>query len=93
MDPYGWIQLALYMLVLLALTKPMGLYLVQVMDGSGKTFLDPVLKPLERLFYRFFRVDPKKEQDWKAIPFPCFCSAWSGCCLPMSFFGFSTCCP
>ncbi len=69
MDLYGWIQLALYMLVLLALTKPMGLYLVQVMDSSGKTFLDPVLRPLERGLYRFLGLDPKKEQDWKDYTF------------------------
>ena len=69
MDLYGWIQLTLYMLVLLALTKPMGLYLVQVMDSSGKTFLDPVLRPLERVLYRFFGLDPKKEQDWKGYTF------------------------
>ena len=69
MDLYGWIQLTLYMLVLLALTKPMGLYLVQVMDGSGQTFLDPVLRPLERVLYRFFGLDPKKEQDWQGYTF------------------------
>ena len=69
MDLYGWIQLTLYMLVLLALTKPIGLYLVQVMDAEGKTFLDPVLRPLERVLYRFFGLDPKKEQDWKGYTF------------------------
>jgi K+-transporting ATPase ATPase A chain len=35
------------------------------MDGEGRTFLDPVLKPVELLFYRIFRVDRKQEQDWK----------------------------
>ncbi len=69
MDFYGWIQLTLYLLVLLALTKPMGIYLVQVMDSSGKTFLDPVLRPLERVLYRFFGLDPNKEQDWKGYTF------------------------
>ncbi len=69
MDLYGWIQLTLYMLVLLALTKPVGLYLVQVLDAEGKTFLDPVLRPLERVLYRFLGLDPKKEQDWKGYTF------------------------
>ena len=69
MDLYGWIQLTLYMLVLLALTKPMGLYLVQVMAADGKTFLDPVLRPLERVLYRLLGLDPKKEQDWKGYTF------------------------
>ena len=43
----------------------MGLFLVRVLDADGRTFLDPALKPVERLLYRFLRLDPKKEQDWK----------------------------
>jgi potassium-transporting ATPase potassium-binding subunit len=62
---YGWLQLAAYIALLLLLTKPMGLYLLRVLDSEGRTFLDPVLKPLELLFYRLFRVDPNHEQDWK----------------------------
>jgi potassium-transporting ATPase potassium-binding subunit len=64
MDIYGWIQLALFVGVLLLLTKPVGLYLVRVLDEEGKTFLDPVMKPIERLLYRFSGLDPKKEQGW-----------------------------
>ncbi|MCX5822851.1 MAG: potassium-transporting ATPase subunit KdpA [Deltaproteobacteria bacterium] len=65
MDIYGWLQLAAFIGLLLFLTKPMGLYLLRVLDGEGRTFLDPVLKPVELLFYRIFRVDRKQEQDWK----------------------------
>src|SRR5664280_1001314 len=65
MDMYGWLQLAAFIGLLLLLTKPMGLYLFRVLDGEGRTFLDPVLKPVELLFYRVFRVDRKQEQDWK----------------------------
>ena len=65
MDIYGWLQLAAFIGLLLLLTKPMGLYLLRVLDGEGRTFLDPVLKPVELLFYRLFRVDRKQEQDWK----------------------------
>jgi K+-transporting ATPase ATPase A chain len=65
MDIYGWLQLAAFIGVLLLLTKPMGLYLFRVLDGEGRTFLDPILKPVELLFYRAFRVDRKQEQDWK----------------------------
>src|SRR5947209_3005072 len=61
----GCIQLLLYVAVLLAITKPLGLYLVRVLDASGKTFLDPVLKPVERLLYRLVGVDPLREQTWK----------------------------
>ncbi len=38
--------------LLALITKPMGLYLMQVLDANGRTWLDPVLKPLERLTYR-----------------------------------------
>jgi potassium-transporting ATPase potassium-binding subunit len=65
MDASGWIQLIIYSVVLLALTKPMGLYLVQVLDVNGKTWLDPALKPVERLIYRVAGLDPAIEQDWK----------------------------
>src|SRR3990172_9834790 len=65
MDLYGWIQLALFLGLLLLVTRPMGVYLYRVLNPQGKTFLDPVLKPVERLLYRWMRVDPGSEQDWK----------------------------
>ncbi|HEV7515304.1 MAG TPA: potassium-transporting ATPase subunit KdpA, partial [Thermoanaerobaculia bacterium] len=43
----GWLQLALYVAALLAVTKPLGVYMARVYGGE-KTFLDPVLRPLER---------------------------------------------
>src|ERR1700683_21646 len=64
MNISGWIQLALYLVVLVLITKPLGLYLCQVLDANGRTFLDPVIKPFERLTYRIFGVDPEKEQGW-----------------------------
>ena len=63
MNISGWIQLALYVLVLLVITKPLGLYLVQVLDANGKTFLDPVVRPIERLTYRILGVKPDREQN------------------------------
>jgi K+-transporting ATPase ATPase A chain len=65
MDLYGWMQLALFLGLLLLVTRPMGVYLYRVLDPQGKTFLDPVLKPVERFFYRLMGIDPKVEQDWK----------------------------
>jgi len=62
----GWIQLALYLGILLVMTKPLGLYLLQVLDANGRTWLDPLLRPLERLTYRLGGIDPQKEQSWKA---------------------------
>ncbi len=60
-----WLQLALYVGALALITKPMGLYLLQVLDAHGRTWLDPVLKPAERLTYRMMGVNASKEQDWK----------------------------
>jgi K+-transporting ATPase ATPase A chain len=65
MNASGWIQLILYVVILVAITKPLGLYLCQVLDADGKTFLDPVFKPLEKLTYKLIGVDSKKEHDWK----------------------------
>jgi len=65
----GWIQLLLYVVLLLAITKPLGIYLLQVLDpdcAGGGTFLDPVLGPIERIIYKILGVDPKKEHNWKA---------------------------
>jgi len=64
-NPVCWIQLALYVGILLLITKPLGLYLVRVLDARGKTFLDPVVKPFERLTYKICGIDAKSEQDWK----------------------------
>ncbi|MGB8465473.1 MAG: potassium-transporting ATPase subunit KdpA, partial [Terrimicrobiaceae bacterium] len=65
MNISGWIQLVLFVAVLLAITKPLGLYLCRVLDANGKTFLDPFVKPLEKLTYKLIGVDPDKEHDWK----------------------------
>src|SRR6476660_1843320 len=65
MDASGWLQFALYFAALVLITKPMGLYLLQVLDANGRTWLDPVLRPLERLTYRLMGVDSSKEHNWK----------------------------
>ncbi|MEW6531412.1 MAG: potassium-transporting ATPase subunit KdpA [Thermodesulfobacteriota bacterium] len=64
-DTFGQLQLELFFVVLLLLTKPMGLYLVRVLDSNASTFLDPAIKPAERLLYRILGVIPQSEQDWK----------------------------
>lgn len=61
----SWIQLLLYVAILLAITKPLGIFLLKVLDPRARTFLDPVMKPVERLLYRLFGVDPLEEQNWK----------------------------
>lgn len=66
MNLMGWLQLSVFIIALAALTKPLGLYLVRVLDPDARTFLDPVLKPVERLMYRFLCINPAEEQDWKS---------------------------
>jgi potassium-transporting ATPase potassium-binding subunit len=65
MQPSGWLQFALYFAALVLITKPMGLYLLHVLDANGRTWLDPVLRPLERVTYRLMGVDSSKEHNWK----------------------------
>jgi K+-transporting ATPase ATPase A chain len=65
MQTSGWIQLALFVVALAAITKPMGLYLGRVLDADGKTWLDPALKPLERFTYRLMGVRADQEHNWR----------------------------
>ena len=69
MNASGWLQLVIYLAALLLITKPLGIYLVQVLDTNGKTFLDPVIKPFERLTYKLCGIDSKREHDWKRYTF------------------------
>ena len=59
----GVLYILVYFLVLLALTKPLGLYMAHVFEGE-RTFLHPVLRPLERLTYRLCGVREDAEQRW-----------------------------
>jgi len=65
MHPNDWLQLGLFVAAIALITKPMGLYLVQVLDAKGRTWFDPVLRPLEKFTYRLMGVDADREQDWK----------------------------
>jgi potassium-transporting ATPase potassium-binding subunit len=59
----GWIQIALYCVIIIALTKPLGGYLARVFAGE-RTWLSPVLRPVERVLYRLSGIDPAEEQHW-----------------------------
>ncbi len=59
----GWLQIAVFMALILLLAKPMGSYLTLVFERR-KTYLDPVLGPCERLLYRLTRVRPDEEMRW-----------------------------
>ena len=60
----GWLQLAAFVVVLVAITKPLGLYITQVLDPEGQTFLDRVLKPVEKITYILIGSDRTREQGW-----------------------------
>src|SRR6202165_471452 len=59
----GWIQIALYSAIIIAITKPFGGYLTRVFNGE-RTLLSPVLRPIGRAVYGISGVDEKEEQHW-----------------------------
>jgi K+-transporting ATPase ATPase A chain len=61
----GWLQVAVFVAIVIALTKPLGAYMAKVFTNQ-RVFLTPVLGGAERLTYRLLRVDPSEEHDWKA---------------------------
>jgi potassium-transporting ATPase potassium-binding subunit len=65
-NPNAWFQFALYVGALLLITKPLGLYLVRVLDAEAATWLDRLVKPFERITYRICGIDPRQEQGWIA---------------------------
>jgi K+-transporting ATPase ATPase A chain len=69
MNAHQWLELALYIGALVLVTKPLGLYLNRVLDPNGRTWLDPILRPLEKLTYRVLAVDSAREHDWKLYTF------------------------
>src|SRR5271167_4240805 len=63
MTVIGWIQIVLYCAIVVALVKPLGWYMTRVFNGE-RTFLSPVLRPVEIALYRIGGVDEKREQHW-----------------------------
>src|ERR1700677_528459 len=61
----GWVTIFAFVLVLTALALPLGRYMAAVYTGEH-TFLDPIMRYPERAFYKLFRVDPTRGQDWKS---------------------------
>lgn len=64
MNIYSWIQIIFYMVVLLALAKPLGSFMARVYQGE-RTILAPMLSPVERFLYRVSGVNPEEEMNWK----------------------------
>jgi potassium-transporting ATPase potassium-binding subunit len=68
MNASGWIQLIAFIVGLVLITKPMGIYLIRVLDPEqegGMGILEKILGPIEKLIYLIGGVDRKKEQNWK----------------------------
>jgi len=80
MTANGWIQIILYSLIVIAITRPLGGYMTRVFGGE-RTFLWPVLRPIERAVYAVCRVNEKDEQHW---------TVYAVAMLAFSFAGFAT---
>ena len=63
MTVIGWIQILLYCAIIAALVVPLGAYMMRVFNGE-RTFLSPVLRPVEGALYCIGGVDERREQHW-----------------------------
>ena len=63
MTPNGVLQIVIFFLIILALTKPLGVFMARLFEGQ-RTFLHPVLRPLETLTYKLVGVREETEQRW-----------------------------
>ena len=59
----GWLQILVFLGLIFAVTKPLGVFMTRVFSRE-RTFLDPVLRPIERLLYRVTGVDESHEMRW-----------------------------
>src|SRR5258706_4089553 len=63
MTAIGWIQIILFCAIVAALVKPLGGYMTRVFNGE-RTFLSPILRPVEASLYWVGGVDERREQHW-----------------------------
>jgi K+-transporting ATPase ATPase A chain len=63
MTANGWFQIGLFIAVIFLITKPLGVFLVRVFERQ-RTFLDPILRPVEKLLYRIAGIDENSEMRW-----------------------------
>src|SRR5215469_7742833 len=59
----GWLQIFVFLALIFVVTKPLGIFMTRVFSRE-RTFLDPVLRPIERLLYRITGVDESHEMRW-----------------------------
>src|SRR6266581_4731154 len=93
----GWLQILVFLALIFAVTKPLGIFMTRVF-ARERTFLDPVLRPIERLLYRVTGVDESHEMRWSeyattmryftqmaGLAFHNFASAATGIVLAIAF--------
>jgi len=68
MSANGWLQFALFCVILLATVRPVGVYLARVLEGE-RTWLSPLLRPFERLIYKLCGVNADEEMNWREYAF------------------------
>jgi K+-transporting ATPase ATPase A chain len=68
MTSNGWLQIILYLVLIFAVTKPLGIFMARVFNRE-RTFLDPLARPIERLLYRVTGVDEDHEMRWTEYAF------------------------
>ncbi len=68
MNIYSWVQIILYLVVLMGLAKPLGSYMAKVYQGD-RLFLDRVLGPVERFIYRLSGINAEEDMNWKTYAF------------------------
>ena len=72
MTANGWLQIFVFFAAVFLVTKPLGVFMARVYDRK-KTFLDPVLRPIERLIYKLTGVDEQHEMRWTEYAFAMLC--------------------
>ncbi len=77
MTVFDWLQIGVYLLVLLLLAKPLGGYMARVYQGE-RTFMTPVMGPVERFVYRLARLRADDEMDWKTYAIAVLAFAFMG---------------
>ena len=87
----GWLQIALYCVLLTLIVKPLGGYMTRVFAGE-RTFLSPVLRPVERGLYRLSGVDEAQEQHWVSYAIAMLAFSFAGFVVLYALQRLQACC-
>jgi potassium-transporting ATPase potassium-binding subunit len=84
MTAIGWLQIIVFFVAIIAVTKPLGIYMFRVFEGDRQP-LPRVLGAFERLLYRLSGVDPKQEQTWLGYSFSLLVFSTAGVIVTYAF--------